>query len=65
MCQMSIILEKDGVPETILKNAAKLIVTEAGIEVNALFEEPVFIENAVVGEIDFLDGEVKLCLPNG
>jgi len=60
MCQMSIILEQNGAEETILKNAAKLIVREDGIEVSALFEEPKLIKDAVLHEIDFLDGTVKL-----
>ena len=60
MCQMSIILEQDGAEETVLKNAAKLIVREEGIEVSALFDEPKIIKNAVLREIDFLDGKVKL-----
>jgi predicted RNA-binding protein len=57
---MSIILEQDGAEETVLKNAAKLIVREEGIEVSALFDEPKIIKNAVLREIDFLDGKVKL-----
>ncbi len=61
MCQMSIILETNGQEETLLKNAAKLIVTTEGIEISALFDEPMIIKNAAVHEIDFLDGTVKLC----
>ncbi len=60
MCQMSIILEQNGREEVLLKNAAKLTVTGEGILVSALFEEPKIIKNAVVHEIDFLDGTVKL-----
>jgi len=57
---MSIILETNGQEETLLKNAAKLIVTAEGIEISALFDEPKIIKNAAVHEIDFLDGTVKL-----
>ncbi len=60
MCQMSIIVEKNGQEEVVLKNAAQLEVVEEGIKVSALFEEPLIIANVFVNRIDFLDGEVRL-----
>ena len=60
MCQMSIILEKDGEEEVVLTNAAKLEVLAEGIKVSALFEEPKILADAVMKEIDFLDGKVWL-----
>lgn len=60
MCQMSIILEKNGEEEVVLANAAKLEVLAEGIKVSALFEEPKLLAGAVMKEIDFLDGKVRL-----
>jgi len=60
MCQMSIIVEKAGREEVVLKNAAQLETVEEGIKVSALFEEPIIIADAFVSRIDFLDGEVRL-----
>ena len=60
MCQMRIILEHDGGREVVLENAALLEVTDKGILVNALFEQPKLISDAAVGDIDFLKNEVTL-----
>ena len=60
MCQMSITIEKEGQKEKIMDNAAKLEVTENGIQINALFESPQVIKGARLKEIDFLDGVVTL-----
>ena len=60
MCQMSIILEKDGEEEIILTNAAKLEVLAEGIKISALFEEPKILAGTAIKEIDFLDGKVWL-----
>jgi len=57
---MSIILEKNGEEEVVLANAAKLEVLAEGIKVSALFEEPKLLAGAVMKEIDFLDGKVRL-----
>ncbi len=58
MCQMSIILEQDGKEEIILENASLLEVTQDGVRVAALFEEPRLIEGATVHSVDFLRGRV-------
>ena len=60
MCQMSIMLEKDGQKEKVMDNVAKLKVTDAGVQINALFESPLLLTGARLTEIDFLDGVVTL-----
>jgi len=60
MCQMSVVLEQDGKQETVLQNASLLEVTEEGIKVSTLFEEPQLFPNTRVKKIDFLGGTVTL-----
>lgn len=60
MCQMSIILEKNGTEEIILESASTLEVTEKGIEVGTLFDPPRTVKNVKVKKIDFLGGKVTL-----
>jgi len=63
MCQMSVVLEKDGKREKLMEAVARLEVTREGIAINALFEKPQVIADAMVKEIDFLDGVVVLMQP--
>lgn len=63
MCQMSVVLEKGGQREKIMDAVARLQVTEEGVTINALFESPQVIPDAMVKEIDFLDGVVVLIQP--
>ncbi len=63
MCQMSVVLEKDGKQEKIMDAVARLEVTDEGVIINALFENPQVIAGAMVKEIDFLDGMVFLIQP--
>ena len=60
MCQMRIILKKGGSEEIVLENAALLKLTDEGILVNALFEQPKLIPGAAVSVIDFLENKVTL-----
>jgi predicted RNA-binding protein len=60
MCQMSVVLEKNGEQEMIMKGAARLTAGEDGVTVNALFEEPVSLPGVRVKAIDFLAGLVTL-----
>jgi len=60
MCQMRIILKQGGSEEVVLENAALLKVTDDGILVNALFEQPKLIRGAAVSGIDFLENKVTL-----
>jgi len=60
MCQMNVILDHDGEQEKIMDNVTLLEVTDKGILVSTLFEEPKLIKSAWVKNIDFLSGEVIL-----
>ena len=65
MCQMSVVLNKDGKQEKIMDAIARLEVTTEGIVINALFEKPMTILGGKIKEIDFLDGVVVLTQPEG
>lgn len=65
MCQMRIILEQDGQEELLLENASLLEVTDDGVRVSALFEEPKLIRGAAVHAIDFLHGKVIVTQTKG
>lgn len=60
MCQMSVVLDRDGKRERIMDAVARLEVTDGGVIINALFEAPITVPGASVREIDFLDGVVVL-----
>ncbi len=60
MCQMSIVIEENGDKRTIVENASALEVTDDGVEVRVLFDEPTRVPGMMVARIDFLDGVVTL-----
>lgn len=60
MCQMSVVINKDGMREKIMDAVSRLVVTAEGVTINALFDQPRLIPGAMVKEIDFLDGVVVL-----
>ena len=60
MCQMNVVLEHDGEQEKIMDNVTHLEVTDEGIVVSTLFEEPKLVKSAWVKDIDFQSGLVTL-----
>jgi len=60
MCQMRIVLKENDHEEVVLENAACLKVTDAGILVNALFEQPKLVPGVTLAGIDFLSSTVTL-----
>lgn len=64
MCQMSVLLEKGDTPEIVMENVSQLEVTDDGVKVSTLFEEPKVITNVQVTRIDFLNGKVFLGAAN-
>ena len=65
MCQMKIILKQGAREEVILENAASLDVSDLGVTVSALFEQPHLIPGAEVRSIDFLSGRVTVMKRQG
>ena len=60
MCQMNVVLDHDGEQEKIMDNATHLEVTDEGVLVSTLFEEPKLVKSAWVKNIDFQGGTVTL-----
>ena len=60
MCQMSVVMERDGGQEKLMEAVARLVVSAEGVTISALFESPQLIPGVMVKEIDFLDGVVVL-----
>ncbi len=58
MCQMSVVMEKDGAEEVVMENVTQLQVSGTTIEVNAFFEEPLRLEEVSIQSIDFLAGKL-------
>jgi predicted RNA-binding protein len=57
---MNVVLDHDGEEESIMSNVTLLEVTDDGVLVSTLFEEPKLVKSARVKNIDFLSGKVTL-----
>ncbi|KHE91185.1 MAG: CooT family nickel-binding protein [Candidatus Scalindua rubra] len=60
MCQMKIMMDKEGQQELVMEDVAHLEVIEEGIRISTLFEEPKLIPGVVIKTIDFLSGKAML-----
>ncbi len=60
MCQMCVLVEKDNKTEKILEEVIKVEIMNNGIMVSSYFEEPKFIDNVRIKEIDCLGSTVTL-----
>jgi predicted RNA-binding protein len=60
MCQISVVMEREGGEEKLLDNVTGLDVTGDGIVLRSFFDEPREVKNAHIARIDFLGGKVIL-----
>lgn len=60
MCQVSVVVSRNGHQEKIMENVALLEVEPNGIRISTLFEEPRLVAGARLDKIDFLNGTVIL-----
>lgn len=60
MCQMCVLVEKDNKTEKILEEVIKVEIMNNGIMVSSYFEDPKFIDNVRIKEIDCLGSTVTL-----
>jgi predicted RNA-binding protein len=60
MCQISVLVEKDGMEELRLDDVTGLSVEETGVKVSTLFEGATEIPGVVIRSIDFMGGTVFL-----
>ncbi len=60
MCQLNVVVERDGKQEPVMESVTRLEVTEQGVVLNTYFEEPMTLEDVRIKSIDFLGGSVVL-----
>ena len=60
MCQLNVVMEREGKQETLMEAVTGLEVTERGIVLRTYFEDPMTVGNAFIKRIDFLGGSVVL-----
>ena len=60
MCQLNVVMEREGKQETLMESVTGLEVTEQGIVLRTYFEDPMTVSNASIKRIDFLGGFVVL-----
>ncbi len=60
MCQMSVMIEREGIEELVMEDVTSLVVEPDGLQISTLFEGPKKVEHAVIRSIDFMAGKVLL-----
>lgn len=60
MCQISVVMEKDGIEELVMEDVTTLVVDSDNLEISNLFEGPKSIQQVVIRSIDFVAGKVLL-----
>jgi len=60
MCQISVVIERDGVEELVMEDVTNLVVDFDSLQISTLFEGPKSVEQVVIRSIDFMAGKVML-----
>lgn len=60
MCQISVVVEKDGIEELLMEDVTNLVVKPEGLQISTLFEGPKIFEQVAIRSIDFMGGKVLL-----
>ena len=60
MCQMCVVVEKGEKKEKIIEEVVKIEIKANGIMISTFFDEPKFIDNVIIKEIDCLGSTVTL-----
>jgi len=60
MCQMSVVMEKDGSEELVMEDVTNLVVDKGGLTISTLFEGPRAFPQVNIRSIDFMAGKVFL-----
>lgn len=60
MCEIKVVMDKDGIEEPIMENVTKLDILENSVSITSLFEGVREVPDAKVRNIDFLAGKVFL-----
>ena len=60
MCQINVVVEREGDREPVMESVTGLEITTDGIVLSTFFEEPLVIPDVYIKSIDFLGGSVVL-----
>lgn len=60
MCQISVVIERDGVEELVMEDVTNLVVDSDSLQISTLFEGPKSVEHVAIRSIDFMAGKVML-----
>ncbi len=60
MCQINVVVERDGERNPVMESVTGLEVTPEGIVLSTFFEEPLVVADVHIKSIDFLGGSVVL-----
>lgn len=60
MCQMKVVVEKQGVEQQRYEDVTNLVVDGSTIKISTLFAEAAEVKNAAICSIDFMGGLVRL-----
>ncbi|BDD88173.1 CooT family nickel-binding protein [Desulfofustis limnaeus] len=60
MCQMKVVVEKQGVEQQRYEDVTNLVVDGSTIKISTLFAEAAEVKNAAIRSIDFMGGLVRL-----
>jgi predicted RNA-binding protein len=60
MCQMSVVVDKEGTEELLFEDVTNLVVEDRGLQISTLFEGPKSVERVAIDSIDFTAGKVFL-----
>ena len=60
MCQISVVVEREGQRKTVAEGVTGLEQTSGGVVLRTFFEEPLTVAGVSIKSIDFLEGTVYL-----
>jgi len=60
MCQINVVVEREGNQEPVMESVTGLKITADGIVLSTFFEEPLVLPDVSIKSIDFLGGSVVL-----
>ncbi len=60
MCQMSVVLDKNGQQEKVMDDVTRLEVTSEGVLLSTFFESDKLVPSAKIREVDFTSTTVTL-----
>ena len=60
MCQINVVVEREGKQDPVMESVTGLEVTMDGIVLSTFFEEPLVVPDVQIKSIDFLGGSVVL-----